>query len=204
MVGAVVIAIVCLACSSGDYNPPKEVFGGFINETGWVNGVSWILGLLQSSFGLTAYDAVSHMVEEMPQPHRNAPIAMVLAVVIGSVSSFIFLLVLLFSMGDVNGVLESTSGPLIGAIYQATNSVAGAACLSVFPVVSMLFAAQGILTGGSRVVYAFARDGGLPFSPFFARMNPRTGVPDNAVMFTTACVIICRSSSFLVQAGERF
>lgn len=28
-----------------------------------------ILGLLQSSFGLTAYDAVSHMVEEMPQPH---------------------------------------------------------------------------------------------------------------------------------------
>ena len=60
LAGAATIAIVCLACKSGDYQPASFVFGEYINETGWNNGVAWILGLLQSSFGLTAYDAVSH------------------------------------------------------------------------------------------------------------------------------------------------
>lgn len=31
---------------------------------------------------------------------------------------------------------------------------------------------------------------GLPFSPFFGRMNERTGVPDNAVLLTSTLVII--------------
>jgi len=137
LVGAAAIAIVCLACKSGDYQSGSFVFGKYINETGWNNGVAWILGLLQSSFGLTAYDAVSHMVEEMPNPHRNAPFAMVLAVIIGSVSSFIFLICLLFTITDVDTLLESSAGALIGAIYQATNNVAGTICLSIFPIVSM-------------------------------------------------------------------
>ena len=39
----------------------------------WPDGVAFILGLLQSVFGLTGFDAVSHLVEEMPRPHINAP-----------------------------------------------------------------------------------------------------------------------------------
>lgn len=65
LAGAGTICIVCLACASGNYQPGSFVFGKYINETGWNGGVAWILGLLQSSFGLTAYDAVSHMVEEV-------------------------------------------------------------------------------------------------------------------------------------------
>ena len=157
----------------------------------------------------------------MPNPHRNAPIAMVLAVVIGSVSSFIFLVCLLFTITDVNTLLESSAGALIGAMYQATNSVAGTLCLSVFPIVSMsecligcpaplpyapprppalvltllfmsdhsVFAAQGILTGASRMTHAFARDNGLPFSKFFSKTNSKTGVPDRCVVLVTTLAI---------------
>lgn len=63
LAGAAVIAVTCLACSSGDYQPASFVFGEYINETGWNNGVAWILGLLQSAFGLVGVDGVSHMVE---------------------------------------------------------------------------------------------------------------------------------------------
>ncbi|KAK4701505.1 choline transport protein, partial [Phenoliferia sp. Uapishka_3] len=190
LAGAATICIVCLACASGNYQSGSFVFGKYINETGWNGGVAWILGLLQSSFGLTAYDAVSHMVGEMPSPHINAPKAMVLAVLIGSSSSFVFLVVLLFCITDVDGVISSSAGALLGAIYQATGSVAGSLCLQVFPVISMGFAAQGILTGSSRMTHAFARDGGIPFSPFFARVHPVTGVPVNAVYLSTVLVII--------------
>jgi choline transport protein len=57
IVGVVVISITCLACASPNYESGRFVFGGYVNETGWNNGVAWILGLLQSAFGLTGFDA---------------------------------------------------------------------------------------------------------------------------------------------------
>lgn len=150
LLGAAVIAITCLACSSGDYSSPEFVFTEYINETGWNNGVAWILGasvsfrlstiaeltylatpgLLQSSFGLTGYDAVSHMVEEMPNPSVNAPKAMVLAVIIGSSSSFVFLICLLFCIKDVDAVISGSSGALLGAMYQATGELPAPGAMS--------------------------------------------------------------------------
>ncbi|ELU42234.1 choline transporter [Rhizoctonia solani AG-1 IA] len=186
LVGVTVISITCLACSSPNYESAQFVFRTYINETGWNNGVAWLLGLLQSAFGLT----VSHIVEEMPSPHIHAPRAMILAVLIGATSSFAFLIVLLFCLKDVDAVIASPAGALLEIIYQATNNRAGSVCLLMFPVVSMAFAGQGIMTGASRMTHAFARDNGLPFSRIFARINSRFRVPlASIVLTTTLCVI---------------
>lgn len=58
------------------------------------------------------------------------------------------------------------------------------------PLVCLLFAAITIMTTSSRMVYAFARDGGLPASRVFARVHKRLNVPLNALYLTTALVII--------------
>ena len=52
------------------------------------------------------------------------------------------------------------------------------------------FAGVSIMTTSSRMVYAFARDRGLPASPFFAKVHPRLQVPLNALWLTTILVII--------------
>ncbi|WVF68676.1 hypothetical protein IAT40_003448 [Kwoniella sp. CBS 6097] len=189
LTGAVVIIITCLSTASPDFQSGDFVFRTYINETGWNNGVAWLLGLLQSSFGLTGYDAVSHMVEEMPNPHLNAPKTMILAVCIGASSSFVFLICLLFGIKDVDMVNSSSAGALLESMYQATGSRAGAVCLQIFPICAMAFTAQGLLTASSRMSYAFARDRGLPFSRVFATMN-RNGVPIPSVLLTTSLVII--------------
>lgn len=108
---------------------------------------------------------------------------------IGASSSFIFLIVLLFSINDVDGVINSSAGALLASFYQATGSVAGALCLQVVPVVAMFFAAQGILTASSRMTQSFAKDQGIPYSRFFSRMN-KDGVPHNSVYLTTFLVIV--------------
>jgi hypothetical protein len=64
MCGIAVVSIVCLVCARGNYQPPKEVFASWTNETGWPDGMAFILGLLQSVFGLTGFDAATHMIEE--------------------------------------------------------------------------------------------------------------------------------------------
>jgi amino acid transporter len=64
----------------------EYVFTTFSNETGWSDGMSWILGLLQSALSLIGFDVVLHMTEEMPNPSRDAPRAMVYAIAVGGVT----------------------------------------------------------------------------------------------------------------------
>ena len=73
LAGFAIICITVLACASPDYNAGKDVFGEFINFSGWPDGVAWILGLLQGSLGLTGFDAVAHMIEEIPNAAVEGP-----------------------------------------------------------------------------------------------------------------------------------
>lgn len=128
MIGIVVIMVVLLACrgaKTGDFQPAKIVFAQFSNETGWPDGFAFILGLLQSTLGLTAFDAVSHLVEEMPRPAINAPKVMILAVIMGFITSWTFMIVLLFTLTDWDEVINTVSGPLLTIYNQATGSQVG-------------------------------------------------------------------------------
>jgi hypothetical protein len=46
-------------CASPDYQSGEFVYRDFINETGWPDGIAWLLGLLPGGLGLTAFDAVA-------------------------------------------------------------------------------------------------------------------------------------------------
>ncbi|KAF7895867.1 hypothetical protein EAF00_005882 [Botryotinia globosa] len=190
IVGFVVICITVLATASPDYNDASFVFTDFINSTGWPDGVAWLLGLLQAGLGLTGFDAVAHMIEEIPNPGVQGPKIMIGCVLIGVFTGFIFLMVLLFVGGDVNDVIESAAGPLLQTFYHATGSKAGAICLLIFPLVCLLFAAISITTTSTRMTYAFARDNGLPFSRVFSRVHPKLALPLNALYLTMACVFL--------------
>lgn len=91
----------------------------------------------KSSFGLIGLDSLTHLVEEIPEPHLNIPKAMIWAVCIGAGSSWIVLMVLLFVMNDYDAVVSSSAGALLEIMYQATGNTAGAICLQVFPIVAM-------------------------------------------------------------------
>ncbi len=60
ILGFVIISITVLATASPNYSTPEFVFTEFLNETGWPDGVAWLLGLLQAGLGLTGFDAVAH------------------------------------------------------------------------------------------------------------------------------------------------
>lgn len=191
ILGFAVISITILACASPDYQSGDFVYRTFINTTGWPDGIAWLLGLLQGGLGLIGCDSVAHLVEEIPRPSIVGPKIMIGCVLIGLFTGFIFLSVLLFVSGpDTKGVIESSAGPILQIFYNATASRAGSICLLMFPLVCLLFATITIMTTSSRMTYAFARDGGLPFSRVFAKVHPRLMLPLNALILTTACVIV--------------
>ena len=130
------------------------------------------------------------MIEEIPEPSIRGPIVMIGCVAIGIGTGFIFLMVLLFCVTNVDDAISSAMGPLLQIYFDATNNKAGAVCLLVFNLGCQLFATISIMTTSSRMTYAFARDGGLPFSRVFAKISPRFDVPLNSLYLTTVLVII--------------
>ena len=188
--GWAIISITVLACATPDYNSADFVFREFLNETGWPDGIAWLLGLLQGGLGLTGYDATAHMVEEIPNAAIEAPKILIYCVLIGMFTGFIFLMCLLFVAGDVNKVVSSSAGPVGYIIYHATGSKAGTVCLLMFPLVCLLFAGISIMTTSSRMTYAFARDGGLPFSKLFRRVHPKLDVPLESLGLTILVVVV--------------
>ncbi|PLB41056.1 amino acid permease [Aspergillus candidus] len=188
--GFVLVSITLLACASPDYNSAYFVFCEFVNNTGWPDGVAWMLGLLQGGLGVTAFDAVVHMIEEIPQPSIRGPKIMVGCVGIGTFTGSVFLIVLLFVAGNIKDVIDSEAGPLLQILLHATKNTAGGICLLMLPLVCLAFATLSVMTTSSRMIFAFARDGGLPASRFFAHVHPKLGLPLNALGLSSVVVVI--------------
>ncbi|RAH65465.1 putative amino acid permease family protein [Aspergillus aculeatinus CBS 121060] len=165
------------------FQPASFVFGNWMNETGWDDGVVWFIGLVQAAYGLTAFDAVIHMVEEIPAPRRNAPRVIWLSVLMGAITGFIFMVVCLFSIQDVDNVINSATGlPFMELMLETVGLEGGATLLALF-IFNGLGQGISILTTASRLTWGFARDGGLPWSGYLMHVDPVWKVPARALWF---------------------
>ncbi|GFF55577.1 choline transporter, putative [Aspergillus udagawae] len=196
--GFSIILVTVLACASPNYNSASQsdgsvrfVFTTFINETGWPDGLAWLLGLLQGGLCLVGVDAVAHMIEEIPKPTVDGPLIMVACVAIGLATSLILIIALLFVSRDIDTIITSGAGPLLQIFFEATNSEVASICLLLFPIGCLLLGVVAITTTSSRMIYALARDSGLPFSSIWTTFNARLKTPVNALALNTAAVICC-------------
>ncbi|KAJ9640086.1 hypothetical protein H2199_006320 [Coniosporium tulheliwenetii] len=165
------VATVVTLAVMGTPSSAEFVFTtSFFGLSGWENkGVQWCLGLLTSTSLLTGFDGVLHLSQEMKDAPKKVPISMVLGVVINTVLAFGFVLTLLFFIGDIERVGMTTTGyPVIELYYQATGSKAGATVLTCFIIIPAAVCQFNLFASVIRLVWAFARDNGLPFSNFLA------------------------------------
>lgn len=144
--------------------------------------------MLQAAYGLTAFDSVIHMVEEIPAPRRNAPRAMWLAVVTGATSGFIFMLVCLFCIQDLDSVVSSDL-PFMQLVQDAIGLQGAAVLLALF-IFNGLGQGISVFTTGSRLTWGFARDGGIPFSAYFAKVDSTWKVPARAIVLQGVIVAL--------------
>ncbi|KAH7152663.1 amino acid/polyamine transporter I [Dactylonectria macrodidyma] len=191
--GFFIVSITLLACAAPDYATGEYVFTHFTNTTGWPDGIAWLLSLLQGGLGLTGFDAVAHMIEEIPHAAIEGPKIMLYCQYIGIGTGFLFLTAVLFASGGLKNaatITTSPAGPILEIFFIATNSKVGAVCLLMFPLVCIVLAGTAVLTTSSRMVFAFARDGGLPASALWWKVHPKLGVPLNSIYLNVVIVII--------------
>lgn len=82
---------------------------------------------------------------------------------------YIMLISYLICMGDVHEVMESPTGfAFIQVFFNSTGSHAGASVMTAILIILCMCGTISNVATASRQLFAFARDNGVPFSPFLA------------------------------------
>ncbi|PSS15140.1 hypothetical protein M430DRAFT_142583 [Amorphotheca resinae ATCC 22711] len=159
------------------------VFTAFLNEAGWKSdGVSWCVGLITVTFCFMGFDGAVHMSEEVRNSSIVIPKMLVQTILINGSLAFIFAIVILFTIGNIDQALSTSTGyPIIEVFYQATGSKKAATLMLISIIIVGVAGSMGVVASVSRLTWAFARDGGLPLSSFFAHIDPKRHVPYRAI-----------------------
>jgi amino acid transporter len=148
--------------------------------------------MLAAAYTLTGYGMVAAMCEEVQNPEREVPKAIVLSVIAAGITGVIYIIPLLFVLPDVAILLQQTQP--IGLLFQTvTGSAAGGFGLLFLILGILMFAGIGALTAASRCTYAFARDGAIPGYHLWRRVNKKLGMPVWALALSTVvdCLLGC-------------
>jgi basic amino acid/polyamine antiporter, APA family len=153
---------------------------------GAVAPTSFLLALIPVMFTYSGWNAAAYMAEEVRDPGRNVPRALILGTV--AVVAIYLLLNVLYLYVMPIGELASVQGSVLDVV---ADRLLGEAAGNIMGVVSLISLAAGINAWtfvGPRVYYAMARDG--VFFPAAARIHPRFKTPAISIIAQTALATI--------------
>ncbi|KAI9927590.1 hypothetical protein MW887_003209 [Aspergillus wentii] len=203
-----IIFITCLA-RSPHKKSSEFVWTTFINESGWQsNGIAFLTGMINPHYIYAGIDGAIHLAEECSNASRAVPFALMSTAIIGFATSFAFVIAMLYSLTDMNAVVESATDVPIYEIYiQATRSTAAATVFIFLLVAIAFFSLNGCQQTSSRLTWAFARDNALIMSTYLGRIHPHLEVPvyaliaNSAVIFIIGCIYLASSTAFNALIG---
>lgn len=174
-----VLAVVCAVGWLAPLQPLPFLATAFSSEP--VYAMGFLLGLLQAQWTFTGYDASAHVTEETLDPRRAAPKGIVLSVVVSAIAGLLLLVVVTLGIRDPQALRALPDAQVFpAALAQAVGPEVGRV-LTLICIAAMWFCGLGSLTSNSRMLYAFARDGGLPGSARLRQVSPQFGTPHIAV-----------------------
>jgi amino acid transporter len=171
------------------FNPASKVFliDQNFNTTGFPIWYAFLLSLLLAQYTYTGYDASAHMTEETVGADTRAPWGVVMSVVVSAIAGYILLMGLVTTTPDLAAagsfvnpvlyILESRLGYIIGTLFFAGIAVA------------QLFCGMSSITSNSRMIYAFSRDGAVPFHNVWHRLD-RGRTPRNAIILAACAAFV--------------
>lgn len=191
-VTAFAIAIVAAAPT---HQSAKFVFASFYDGTGdpgWSVRASpeyvACLGVLMSQYTLTGFDASAHLSEETHRASWSAPIGVLTSVCCSSLFGFFLLLCLLFSIQDFPNTVASPVGQPVLQILLDIFGENGAIVLFCLVIICVWHCGLFSLTSNSRMMYAFARDHGLP--SYFHHVDARFKSPVRTIWLAALLAFI--------------
>ncbi|HXT95803.1 MAG TPA: amino acid permease [Polyangia bacterium] len=167
----------------------------FQNLSGAAGGEIWpphpglltmtLLGILWPVYTITGFDASAHTSEETVGAAVNVPRGMLRSVAVSGIFGWVMVAALVLALPSVAD--GARQGDKVFA-WLMTRTLPGAAgnALWVGIVAANYLCGLACVTSTSRMMYAFARDGGLPGSLILRGVSPKWRTPVAAIWTTVA------------------
>src|SRR5580693_6940556 len=189
----IIVGAVTFGLKSGAHHESvKYVFTDLENFSGFKIGWWYILpvGLLMAQYTFTGYDASAHMTEETHSAARSGPRGIVMSILISLIAGWVLLIGITFAIQKANYLGEATAYVAPGQIWIDSIGRTGAELLLLVAIGAQLFCGMASVTANSRMIYAFSRDGALPGSSIWHKVNKRTRTPTNAIWLAAGGALI--------------
>lgn len=166
---AVLLTIVCLASASSYEFSRLWTFGNYTGSEGasgvWpvaVGGLmAFFLGLLLPLYTITGYDASAHTAEETTDAARSVPNGMVTSVFWSGLFGWIFLSAFIIMLPNMDDAAKQGWNVFFWGMDQQVNPTIKT-ILYILIFVAQWLCGLATVTSASRMLFAFARDGGIP------------------------------------------
>ncbi|KAH7116528.1 amino acid/polyamine transporter I [Dactylonectria estremocensis] len=184
-----VVAFVTVLATSQEKQPAKVIFAEWVNVTGWPDGLAFILATGQAMYGFLGMDGATHIAEELPNPEKTVPKVIIMIMAIGTATSIPWTIAMIFSTNDLDRIAGSAL-PIFEVFLQAINSQAAATFFTVWICFIYYGALVSCFVTSGRLIWAFSRDGGLPYSHIFAKIHPTLLAPVNATLLAGVFMVV--------------
>ncbi|KXS12783.1 amino acid transporter [Gonapodya prolifera JEL478] len=185
----------------------REFLTTFINNTGFSDSYTWMIGLLFPAWTFYGYDASAHVAEETTNASRTAARGMWGAVAMSFFFSFPLLIVLIFCVQNIDDIIAYQYPVPIASLLvhvrashetwvhvvlpfprQNLGDRGAIAVLTVMFIVTTNCTAACMMSG-SRIAYAISRDDVLPGSRIFHHVGANK-LPNRAVIMMTVLGVL--------------
>lgn len=183
-VAGVAVILAVLVIVPDKHASVDFVFTERINNSGFGGNMYWFyvlpLGFLLTQYTITGFDASAHVSEETHGASDAAAKGVWRSILYSSIIGYILLLAITFAISDPAAVTKGGGTSI--AVLELAMGAGWVKLLLIISVVGQLFCGAACLTSASRMCYAFSRDGAVPGSRIWSRVNARK-IPVNAVLF---------------------
>jgi amino acid transporter len=200
VVVAVALTGVLLACATGHGFDLARLIT-FTNYSGippgddaiWpaTNNIAWLflLGMLLPAYTVTGFDAAAQTAEETLDPARAVPRGIVRAVLVSGLAGWVFLAAVVLAIPDMDAAADAGAQCFFHAIRAGGVPYALHMPIYIALGIAQFLCGLALLTSASRMTYALARDGGLPFSRRLRRVSPTHHAPGVAIWAVAGAVM---------------
>ena len=146
---------------------------------------------LMGLFMFFGFEACGNVAEEVKNPSKKIPIAMILSIVFGAISAIISVMGYLLASPNLVSIVNGKTADPIPAILNEALGETGATVFIIVAIIAMLSCILSLQAALSRLIFSFSRDRMLPGSEWMSKIS-KNGVPDNAMVVSCLLpVIIC-------------
>ena len=188
LVGVAIIFLVLFFVPS-HHQSASFVFTKFVNNTGFnAPFYVFLIGLLLAQYTFTGYDASAHMTEETHNAAIAGPRGIVWSIIVSLIAGWILLIGVTSAIQNYSAEATAVT-PAAQVFIDAVGHNLGLFLLFIV-VGAQFYCGMSSVTANSRMIYAFSRDGAVPGSEFWHRINPRTRTPTNSIWFAAVGAFI--------------